>query len=160
MEAALRRVRECHQPCPASHDGEMIRAQRQNRTWYAQRYQRVKGSARGYTRQCPQNRPQLQATTRSSSGTQSGTEDSVHLAAHVLVGDGLAAIKGGEALANLLPKPFVVFKAARNELTHNLVRRFARLRRDLVQLGFEFRSKRDFHTLIVGGSTSEGQRDP
>src|ERR1019366_9285300 len=132
MEAVLRRVRECYQFCPASHDGEMIRAKRQNRTWYAQRDQQRKDSACGCTRQFPQNRRRLQATTRSSSGTQSGTEDSVHLAAHVLVGDGFALIEGGEALADLLPKPFVMVKVARNQLAHDLVRSFARLRGDPV----------------------------
>src|SRR5450759_2502981 len=107
MEAVLRRARECHQFCPASHDWEMIRAK-------------------------PQNRRRLQATTRSSSGTQSGTEDSVHLAADVLVGDGFALIEGDKTLADLLPKPFVMVKVARNQLAHDLVRSFARLRGDPV----------------------------
>src|ERR1700687_2639149 len=134
MEAAPRRAHECHQFCPASHDWEMIRAQQRNRTWYAHRDRQRKDSARGCTRQFPQNRPRLPATTRSSSenqsGTQSGTEDSVHLAAHVLVGDGFALIERGKALANLLPKPFVMVKVGRNQLAHHLVWSFACLRGD------------------------------
>jgi len=86
-----------------------------------------------------QNRRRLQATTRSSSGTQSGAEDSVHLAAHVFMGDSLALIEGGQALAHLLPKPFVMLKVARNQFTHYLIRAFACLRGDPVELGFEFR---------------------
>src|ERR1019366_3014089 len=39
MAAVLRQARECRQFCPASHDWEMIRAKRQNRTWRAQRDQ-------------------------------------------------------------------------------------------------------------------------
>ena len=62
--------------------------------------------------------------------TRSGTEDSIHLSAHVLVGDGFALIEGREALANLLPKPFLMVKVARNQLAHDLVRSFARLRGD------------------------------
>jgi hypothetical protein len=62
--------------------------------------------------------------------TQSRTEDSVHLAAHVLVGDGFALIERGKALANLLPKPFVMIKVGRNQLAHHLVWSFACLRGD------------------------------
>jgi hypothetical protein len=60
----------------------------------------------------------------------SGTEDSVHLATHFLVGDGFAVIEGGEALANLLPEPFVMVEVARNQLAHDFVRSFACLRGD------------------------------
>src|ERR1019366_3132179 len=126
MAAVLRRARECHQFCPASHDWEMIRAKRQNRTRRAQRDRQLKDSASECTRQFPQNRRLLQATIRSSSGT----EDSVHLATHFLVGDGFAVIEGGEALANLLPKPFVMVEVARNQLAHDFVRSFACLRGD------------------------------
>src|SRR5271169_1122095 len=116
MEAVLTRVRECQQLCPASHDWEMFGARPQNRTWYEQRDRQPKDSARGCNRQFPQNRPRLRATTRSSSGNQSGTEDSIHLAAHVLVGHGFALIEGGQSLANLLLKPFLMVEVARNHL--------------------------------------------
>ena len=43
-----------------------------------------------------------------------------------------ALIERGEALANLLPEPFVMIKATRNQLAHDLVRRFTRLRGDPV----------------------------
>ena len=42
---------------------------------------------------------------RGATRPSSRTEDSVHLAAHVLIGDGFALIERREALANLLPKP-------------------------------------------------------
>jgi hypothetical protein len=86
------------------------------------------------------------------------TEDSVHLAAYVLVRNRLALIERSEALANLLPEPFIMIKIGRNQLAHYLVWSFARLRGDPIQLGFEFRSKRDFHGLIVGGPPIKEQR--
>src|SRR5271156_4539068 len=77
---------------------------------------------------CSTDRVRCDEWGAATSQHSSGTQDSVHLAAHVFVGDALALIERREALANLLLEPFVVVKAGRNELAHDLVRRFTRLR--------------------------------
>ena len=65
----------------------------------------------------------------------------LHLAAHFVVRDGLALIQGCEALPNLLLEPFVVVQVAGYQSLHDLVRSFAGLGSDSIQLGFEFRCK-------------------
>src|ERR1700704_5851563 len=123
MEAGLRPVRECHQLC-------LSPTMRERFEWSGRIVQR-QDSVCGCSQQFAQNQQRLPATIRSSIREPNlGTEDSFHLASYVLVGDGFAVIEGGEALTDLLPKPFVMVKVARNQLANDLVRSFARLRGD------------------------------
>ena len=85
-----------------------------------------------------------------SGDPRSGAEVALHLVTHFLVRDGFASIQWRETLPNLFPEPLVVIKVAGNQLLHNLVRLFTCLGSDLVQLGFELRSKRNLHGMIVG----------